>query len=104
MNQGLKRASIALAVLAIFVTVGLAAYTRYLRKVRMAFVGFSDSAWAAYEEAGRETPYTLHRLEREDIASAPLETYDAVFLWGMGLNLDDEQTAVLQNARDHGTG
>jgi cobaltochelatase CobN len=104
MNQGLKRASIALAVLAIFVTVGLAAYARYLRKVRIAFVGFSDSAWAAYEEAGRATPYTLHRLEREDIVSAPLETYNAVFLWGMGLNLDNEQTAALQDARDHGAG
>ncbi len=102
MHTGWKRPLLALAILGVCVAVGLGAYHRYLRKVRIAFIGFRDTTWVSYEEIGRQTPYTLHRLERDDMTTAPLAGYNAVFVWGMGLNLSDEQVAALEHARRGG--
>lgn len=102
MLQRFKRPLTALLILVVFMVGGLAAYHRYLRKVRIAFVGFRDTLWATYEDIGRDTPYTLHRLERDEMATAPLSAYNAVFVWGMGLNLNDDQADALERARQGG--
>ena len=102
MTEIFKRLAAALAVLGVCLAIGLAAYHRYLRKVRIAFVGYRDTTWAAFEEAGRRTPYAVHRFGRDELASAPLSDFDAVFVWAMGLNLDEAQTLALAQARRAG--
>ena len=103
MLQGIKRTLLALVFLGVCVAVGLTAYHQYLRKVRIAFVGFRDTSWASFEEIGRKTTYALHRLDREQITGAPLSSYNAVFLWGMGLILGPEQLQALERARQANT-
>lgn len=94
---------VTLTVLAACVAGGLYAYDAWLRKVRIAFVGYQDVAWAAFDAAAQKTSYAVHRLERDELAQADLSGYNAVFLWGMGLNLSNEQVAALDRAGRQGT-
>lgn len=82
---------------------GLWAYYEYLRPFRLAVVGFSDSEFANWEAALRETPYALHRYDDTGIDTAPLENYNLVFVRGQGLNLSTEQVTRIQRAKKRGT-
>lgn len=99
----LRPALVALAALALCAGGGMYAYHHYLRKLRVAFVGYEDMVWANLDAAARRTGYSVHRLERELLARADLAGYHAVFVWGMGLNLSPDQVAVLELARGSGT-
>jgi len=103
MGAMVRRAVIAMIVLAVCVGGGLFAYHRYLRSVRIALVRLQDVDWVDWQTAGRQTGYTVHRFEREEIASAPLANYNVVLIRAMGLNLDEDQAANLERAKQCGT-
>ena len=98
-----RRAIVAAVLLTLCITTGLWAYQRYLRSFRIAVVRFSDTEWAMWEAAARQTPYSLHRLDDEAWDSAALENYHLVAIRAMGLNLTDEQVERLQAAKAQGT-
>lgn len=99
----LRPAVAALAVLAVCIGGGMYGYHHYLRKLRVAFVGYEDMVWANIDAAAQQTPYAVHRLDRTQLAAADLAGYQMVFLWGMGMNLSPEQVQVLERARQAGT-
>lgn len=98
----IRRAVIAILVLALCVGGGLWAYHRYLRSVRIAVLRVDDVDWADWEVAGRRTAYTVHRYDHEELASAPLANYNFVVIRTMGLDLNEEQAANLDSARRRG--
>lgn len=98
-----RRAVIAAVLLTLCITTGLWAYQRYLRSFRIAVVRFSDTDWAMWEAAARQTPYSLHRLDDAEWESAALENYNLVAIRAMGLNLTDEQVERLEAAGAQGT-
>ncbi len=67
MERGFTRAAVALALLGIFVAVGLAAYHRYLRKVRIAVVGYREGVTAV--PLGRSD--WLRNLGKQKAANLP---------------------------------
>src|SRR5690606_15281341 len=82
---------------------GMWAYYEYLRPFRVAMIGFSDSEFANWETALRDTSYSLHRYDDSGIDTAPLSNYNLIFIRGQGLNLSNEQVARIQNATARGT-
>lgn len=78
-------------------------YQRYWQPVRIACLGFSDTDWAAWEDATRAAGYSLHRYDLDKAVEANLANYHVLFLRGMGLHLTDEQLNALQRAREAGT-
>lgn len=98
----IRRAVIAILVLALCVGGGLWAYHRYLRSVRIAVLRVDDVDWADWEVAARRTGYTVHRYDHEELASAPLANYNFVVIRTMGLDLKEEQAANLDLARRRG--
>lgn len=102
MTDSTKRMIGVLVALAVIVVGALVLYQTTLRKVRLAFIGFPDSQWANFEEAGLETPYSLHKLAREDLDSLKLESYSAALIWGMGFNPSPEQAANMERAAGKG--
>ena len=97
-----RRAVVAAVLLTLCVTTGLWAYQHYLRSFRIAVVRFSDTDWAMWEAAARQTPYSLHRLD-DEWDSAALENYHLVAIRAMGLNLTDEQVKRIEVAGAQGT-
>ncbi len=102
MSAGTRKLTAVLAVLALCVVAGLLIYNTTLRKVRLAFVGFPDTQWANFEEVGLDTPYSLHKLDREDLGDLRLEKYHATLIWGMGFNPDPYQKANLERSMRKG--
>ncbi len=84
-------------------TAALYAYHRYLRNVRVALVGFRDSDWGMWSAAAQGTSYTLHRFEREELATLPLGNYQAVLIRAMGYRPSPEDVKALAAARAAGT-
>ncbi len=98
-----RRAFAAFLALTLCVGGSLYGYHNFLRKVRLAFVGYPDVAWAAFEEAARQTPYAVRRLDRTALAEADLGSYTGVLIWGMGLNLSPVEVAALERSDEQGT-
>jgi len=80
----------------------LLAYQRYLRSMRVALINFRDSDWGTWCAAARDTRYTLHRYERDELSTAPLANYHAVLIRAMGYRPDDSDLAALAAARAAG--
>ncbi len=99
----IRRAVIATILLTLSVTTTLWAYHKYLRPFRIAAVRFSDTEWAQWEAAARQTPYSLRRFEWEQFDAMPLTNYNLVVIRAMGLNMTDEQMARIEAARQQGT-
>ncbi len=99
----LRRIAIVTLILLMCVGGGLAAYYRYLRPVRVAVLRFDDVVWTEWEAAGRRAGYTVHRYDHDELASAPLANYNFIVIRAMGLELDEDQIANLQRARQRGS-
>ncbi|MCL4206157.1 MAG: cobaltochelatase subunit CobN [Pirellulaceae bacterium] len=95
--------AVATVLLVLCTTAALYAYQRYLRNVRVALIGFRDSDWGLWCSAAEGTSYTLHRFEREELASAPLANYHAVLIRAMGYRPPPEDLKALAAARAAGT-
>jgi cobaltochelatase CobN len=99
----IRRTLITIAATAVLIGLGIWTYSKYLRPYRIAIIGFSDSDWANWEEAIRETPYSLHRFPDDGLNTAPLANFNLIFIRGQGLNLTPEQIAKIEQARARGT-
>ncbi len=94
---------VATVLLAICTTAAVYAYHRYLRNMRVALVGFRDSDWGMWSAAAEgNSYYTLHRFDRDEIASAPLGNYHAVLIRAMGYRPPPEDLEALAAARAAG--
>ncbi|MDR1384985.1 MAG: cobaltochelatase subunit CobN [Planctomycetaceae bacterium] len=62
-----------------------------------------DAGWLTYKEAAEGTVYSVHRIPQDRVATAPLENYDILFLWGMGWQPKDEEIANIERAKTKGT-
>ncbi|RCS47619.1 hypothetical protein DTL42_13925 [Bremerella cremea] len=102
-NNTMKKLAVSMVLLLLAFGGGMWAYYEYLRPFRVAMIGFSDSEFANWENALRETPYSLHRYDDSGIDTAPLPNYNLVFIRGQGLNLSNEQVARIQKATARGT-
>ncbi|MBL8816978.1 MAG: cobaltochelatase subunit CobN [Planctomyces sp.] len=99
----IRKLMISVTLLIVCTLAGLWVYSEYLRPVRIAVVGFSDTDWANWESAIQKTPYILHRYADDGIDTADLTNYRLVFIRGQGLNLTPEQVKRLDRARSAGT-
>jgi cobaltochelatase CobN len=94
--------AVAFVLLAVCTTAALYAYQRYLRGMRVALIDFRDSDWGMWCAAARDTGYTLHRYERDELSQVPLANYHAVLIRAMGYRPDDSDLAALAAARAAG--
>ncbi|TWU35739.1 Aerobic cobaltochelatase subunit CobN [Novipirellula aureliae] len=98
-----RRSIVAAVLFSLCLTTGLWAYHRYLRAFRVAVIHFDDTGYAAWHDAIDETSYTLHRYDRDQLDTIPLDHYNLVVIRAMGLNLTDQQVAAFESARQSGT-
>lgn len=101
--KAMKKLAISMVLLLLAFGGGIWAYYEYLRPFRIAMIGFSDSEFANWESALRETPYALHRYDDSGIDTTPLQNYNLVFIRGQGLNLTPDQVARIKQATARGT-
>ncbi|TVS19866.1 MAG: cobaltochelatase subunit CobN, partial [Planctomycetaceae bacterium] len=102
-NRQVLQLAVATLLLAVCTTAAVYAYHRYLRNVRVALVGFRDSDWGMWSSAAQgNSYYTLHRFDRDEIASAPLGNYHAVLIRAMGYRPPVEDLEALAAARAAG--
>ncbi|MDR1959014.1 MAG: cobaltochelatase subunit CobN [Planctomycetaceae bacterium] len=79
-------------------------YERFLCPMRIGVMTQQgDAEWLAYKEAAAGTAYSVHRITKEEMAAAPLENYDILFLRGMGWQPTDEEIANVEKAKARGT-
>ena len=62
-----------------------------------------DADWVVYKEAAAGTPYSVHRITMEEMASASLGNYDVLFLRGMGWQPTDKEIENVARAAADGT-
>ena len=101
-----KFLSIFLTLVALLVFVGgtYLFFQRFLYPMRIGVTTMrGDADWLIYKEAAEGTPYSVHRIPMEEMATAPLENYDVLFLRGMGWQPSDEEIANVAKANAAGT-
>lgn len=99
----LVRVGLPLVLLGVIAVAGSWLYQRYWQPVRIACLDFSDTDWAAWEEATRAAGYSIHRYDLKAAVDARLADYHVLFIRGMGLHLSGAQLGALQQARKAGT-
>ena len=106
MNRYKKTISIILTIacLAAFAWGTYAVFQRFLYPMRVGVVTSSgDSGWLVYKEAVAGTPYSVHRIAADELATAPLGNYDVLFLRGRGWQPTDAEIANIAKASASGT-
>ena len=69
-----------------------AVFQRFLYPMRIGVMTVKgDAGWLIYREAAEGTPYSVHRIMATEMATAPLENYDVLFLRGMGWQPTEEE-------------
>lgn len=74
------------------------AWQRWLAPTRIAVVNYRDFQFAEMLDAKRSPFIRVDRIDLAALATAPLSRYDAVYLFGRGLNLTAEQNAAVRRA------
>jgi cobaltochelatase CobN len=82
---------------------GYAVWSRLAAPTRIALVNYKDFQLNDLYAANKTEWVRLDRLETADLAKRRLGTYDAIYLFGRGLNLDPAQRADLERAMAGGT-
>ncbi len=81
-----------------------AVFQRFLYPMRIGVMTIKgDAGWLVYKEAAAGTPYSVHRIPVEEMATAPLGNYDVLFLRGMGWQPNDREIANVAKANTTGT-
>lgn len=107
-NVTAKRRRISLKRVALVGFFGLAiilvtkAWDRYVAPTQVAIVNFRDFQFDEMIEAGRNRWVRISRLNIEDLDKHDLRRFDAMFVFGRGLNFTEAQTAIVKKAADRG--
>jgi cobaltochelatase CobN len=78
-------------------------YNTYLAKTNIAFVNFKDYIFANFAEQEQGLNVKTFQLNIEDLTKNRFRKYKAIYIFGMGLNLSDEQLKKLKKASKRGT-
>ncbi|MCK9224298.1 MAG: cobaltochelatase subunit CobN [Candidatus Muirbacterium halophilum] len=80
----------------ILILVLYAIYSLYVSPTYIALIGFKDFQYVEMAKVKNNSMIKVHRIEREDIVNTDFSKYSFISLFGMGLNLSDEQKNSLK--------
>jgi len=96
-----KISAIMIASVMIF-SVIYAFWSVFVSPTKIALINFRDFQYNAFLDADKSLFIKLRRVELKEKKITGLGGYSAVYLFGMGLHLNDVQTASIKNAMENG--
>lgn len=98
MRSKVRRAFLIIASLALLFVL----YSNYIRPTRVALVNFRDFQYADFLEANTNPFIRVSRVDLSDERRTNLNRYSVVYLFGMGLRLNEVQTESIARAMQRG--
>ncbi len=95
--------TLAMTVCLIIVIAGLLfVWHSYVSPTRIAVINYRDFQYAQFLEAKDNRFIRIDRIDLENLADTDVGDYAAVFVFGMGLNLDDDMKEAIRQGIDDG--